>query len=175
MKEIYYKYGNEGSLSSLNYLVKYFPKYKHYWKLWLESQDTYTKTVPIKRRFLRRKYIVSKLNYSFQADIAVMKSIFGIQLSKYNKNITYLLVIIDMLSRYCYVYPLISKSSLEVSKKIEIFLQNNEHKSVHFMTDKGGEFYGKYGWRCGVGKGESAWLATLNKCGRCCKRNFGTV
>lgn len=143
MKNIYYNYSGEGSLMGLSYLIRHFPKYKKYWKKWLETQDTYTKTVPLKRKFLRRRYITSRLDYSFQADVAFLKTVFGIKLPTSNSDVSYLLVIVDMLSRYTYVYPLISKTSQEISDNIQKFLDKRKNKSISLMTDFGGEFYGK--------------------------------
>ena len=121
MHDIYYRKKSDSYLASLSYLLKHFPQYAKYWSLFLHENSEYISTRGTIRKFKRRKYMVSEINVSFQADICVLLTAFGENLSKYNNGIKYLLVLVDMLSRKMYVYPLTSKSSISVSKALEHF------------------------------------------------------
>ena len=142
MHDIYYRKKSDSYLASLNYLLKHFPQYAKYWSLFLHENSGYVSTRGAIRKFKRRKYIVSEINVSFQADICVLLTAFGTNLSKYNKGIKYLLVLVDMLSRKIYVYPLISKSSISVSKALECFFKKMGGSVSYLMTDNDGCFYG---------------------------------
>ena len=142
MHDIYYRKKSDSYLASLSYLLKHFPQYAKYWSLFLHENSEYISTRGIIRKFKRRKYMVSEINVSFQADICVLLTAFGEKSSKYNKGIKYLLVLVDMLSRKMYVYPLTSKSSISVSKALEHFFKKMGGSVSYLMTDMDGCFYG---------------------------------
>ena len=73
---------------------------------WLSSQNTYTLFRKIKRRFPRLPYIVDTIDEQWQADLLDMT-----WFASNNDNIRYLLVVIDILSRYAWVHPLKTKNS----------------------------------------------------------------
>ena len=104
---------------------------------WLEETDTYNLHAPVRRKFPRRKYVVTGLDHLIQMDIAVFTNF-----SKYNDNFKYLLVIIDVFSRKGYVIPLKTKSALEVSTSIDQFLKRKS--PLYCQTDKGSEFVNKH-------------------------------
>ena len=143
MQLLYNNKKSDAYLASLSYLNKHYSQYKKYWRLYLLSKDSYVSTSPIIRKFLRKKYIVSQINTSFQCDLAVMSTIFGESLPKHNKNTRYLLILVDMLSRFIYVYKLTSKSSQAVAKQLELFLSMMKGSVHDLMCDEGGEFWGK--------------------------------
>ena len=64
---------------------------------WLRAQNVYSLYKPARRRFRRRKYIVSGIDSLWQADLADMKSI-----SRWNGGYNYILVVIDVFSKYVY-------------------------------------------------------------------------
>ena len=140
MREIYFSLGNDGAYSSLSYLTRYFPRYKKWWKPFLQSQNTYNTTITPRRKFKRTSYINNTLHFNFQADLAFVSKIGEYDIAKENDNTKYLLVIIDTLSRFIYIYPLKSKNSDEVAKKFKMFWDNNPRKAIQLMTDKGSEF-----------------------------------
>ena len=65
-------------------------------------------------------------------------------LKTYNNNYTYLLVVIDVLSKFAWVQPLHDKSSKSVARAFEhiLTLCKGQHP-VYLQTDKGKEFIGK--------------------------------
>ena len=143
LDKIFYNIGAEGSLSSVSYLNKLYPSFKKYWKSYLQSINSYNITLPSRKRFKRLKYIVAKLNFNFQADIAYMIKLNKYKLPSHNRNIKYLLVIQDTISRFMYVYTLKTKSSSEVSLKFEDFYKKIPNKNIQIFSDRGSEFLGK--------------------------------
>lgn len=62
---------------------------------WLQKHDTYTLHKPIRKKFPRLYYNVTGLDQLWEADLIVLTS-----LKNYNDNYAYLLVVIDVLSKY---------------------------------------------------------------------------
>ena len=67
-------------------------------KTWLKSQDTFTLHHPVRRNFPRRTLYVSMMDEMWECDLIVMED-----WSKYNDGYRYMLVVIDVLSRYLMV------------------------------------------------------------------------
>ena len=64
-------------------------------KAWLASKDTYTLHKPLKKKFLRRKFIMSGIDSLWQCDLADFS-----KLKSENQGYQYILVCIDVFSRY---------------------------------------------------------------------------
>lgn len=102
-------------------------------KTWLRSQDPYTLHRAVKRTFKRNRVIVEGINRQFDADLADMSS-----MAKQNNGIKFLLIIIDVFSRYLHVVPLKSKTGKDVLNGFEqVFKSVKPHC---LRTDKGSEF-----------------------------------
>lgn len=78
-------------------------------KNWLQAQDTYTLHKPIRYKFPRLHYDVSNIDAVWEADLVDLRS-----LKTYNDNYSYILVVIDVLSKYVWAEPLKDKTSLYV-------------------------------------------------------------
>jgi hypothetical protein len=79
---------------------------------WLQNQDDYSLQKPVRRNFKRAKVIVSGPNQQLDVDLADMRQ----SLSKDNEGMKYLLVAIDVFSRYAWVEPLKNKTAKEVER-----------------------------------------------------------
>ena len=99
-------------------------------KEWLMKQDTYTLHKPIRRHFRRNRVIVGGIDYQWQMDLADMQS-----MQKFNDGYRYLLVCIDVFSKYAWVVPLKNKTGLSL---VEAF------KPEKIITDQGTEFFNKH-------------------------------
>ena len=87
---------------------------------WLSDQDAYTLHRPARVHLKRNKTIVSKVDAQWQADLVDME-----QFAWYNKGYKYILVCIDILSKYCWVKVLKAKTGKEVAKAFyNIFKQD---------------------------------------------------
>ena len=101
---------------------------------------------PIRRNFPKRRVIVHNVDDIWCSDLVDMQ-----KLSKWNKGYKYLLMVLDLFSKYGWMVPLKTKTGLEVSKAFEsIFRQNKVlgvkgtgSKPKKLWVDKGKEYYNK--------------------------------
>lgn len=106
---------------------------------WLEGQDAHTLHKPVRRHYPRRYYNVYSPDEVWEGDLIDLKA-----LKSYNDEYTYLLVVIDVLSKYAWVEPLKDKTASSVSRSFSRILSHcNGRRPLLFQTDKGKEFMGK--------------------------------
>ena len=107
---------------------------------WLAAQDTYSLHKKVTRRFPRLHYNVSEIDSLWEADLTDLSS-----LSRYNDNYSYLLFVIDVLSKYLWIEPVFDKSARTITKAFEsIFERSNNRRPAAIQTDRGGEFIGRH-------------------------------
>lgn len=140
LDSIYFSTSNAAGFSSVNRL--YHAAQKQNKNITLESvQDylngnaTYTKFAPVKRIFQKNKWLPTFIDSHHHADLAFFN-----KLSKFNKGFNYLLVVVDVLSRFIWVEPVRSKKAHEVTRAFESILVRSHRQPVRFITDQGGEF-----------------------------------
>ena len=66
------------------------------------------------------------------------------QFSKWNKGYKYLLMVIDVFSKYGWIVPLKNKQGETIGEAFQIIFKNGR-KPEYLWTDKGSEFYNKQG------------------------------
>ncbi|XP_033231486.1 uncharacterized protein LOC117182452 [Belonocnema kinseyi] len=77
--------------------------------------------------------------HTISIDLADLRS-----LKSYNDDFSYLLVVIDVLSKFVWVEPLQSKTASEVKEAFERILHRTGGRMpVYLQSDKGKEFIGK--------------------------------
>ena len=104
---------------------------------WLISQDAYTVNRSVRRRFKRNRVIVSGIDDQWDGDLMDVSS-----LAKYNKNYRFILLLIDIFSRYIWTVPLKSKHAIEMTKAFKlVFSKGRKPRSLR--SDQGGEFVAK--------------------------------
>ena len=91
---------------------------------------------PVKRKFNKRRVMVNGIDKIWAADLADMKAF-----EKDNDGYTFLLLVIDIFSKYGWIVPLKNKKGVNVAKALENIFQ--ERKPGKLWTDKGAEFYNK--------------------------------
>ena len=106
-------------------------------KKWLEKQDTYTLHRPVPKVIQRNKVKVGFIDDLWDTDLLNAEN-----LSKYNKNIKFLLIVIDIFSRYLWVRPLKNKTNDEVIKGFKSIFSEGR-LPVNLRSDKGSEYTGK--------------------------------
>ena len=106
-------------------------------KEWLMKQDTYTLHKPIRHHFRRNRVIVGGIDHQWQMDLADMQS-----MQKFNDGYRYLLVCIDVFSKYAWVVPLKNKTGLSLVEAFKIILASGR-KPEKIITDQGTEFFNK--------------------------------
>ena len=110
-------------------------------KTYLETKSSFTKYRPIRLRFPRLKVIVKDINEIWSVDLAFVD-----KLSKYNRNVKYLLVAVDCLSRYLRVEPLKTKYATETASAFKKMIKNKQPQKV--WVDDGTEFLGAFKTLC---------------------------
>ena len=92
---------------------------------------------PIIKKFKRRKVYSSFKNIIWDVDLVDMQLI-----SKYNKEIRYILCVIDIFSKYAWVVPLKDKKGVTIVNAFQCILDNSKRrpnkygliKVVNFIT-----------------------------------------
>ena len=93
---------------------------------------------PIRRKFQKRKVFAKTVDDIWTADLVEMAP-----LSKFNKGYKYLLMIIDVFSKYGWIVPLKTKTGVEVTHAFKEVIQKSGRIPTRLWTDKGKEFYNK--------------------------------
>ena len=93
---------------------------------------------PIKRNFTRRRVIVNHIDEIWCSDLVEMQ-----QFSKWNKGFRYLLMVLDVFSKYGWIVPLKDKKGETVSEALKTILKEGR-KPQYLWTDKGKEYYNKH-------------------------------
>ena len=92
---------------------------------------------PVKKKFLRRRVISKSIDEIWATDLVEMQ-----KFSKWNKGYRYLLMVIDVFSKFEWIVPLKDKTGKIVANAFKkIFKEKRIPKFV--WTDKGKEFYNK--------------------------------
>lgn len=90
-----------------------------------------------RKNFKRRSYLMKGIDDTWQADLIEL-----IPLTKENKNYKYVLVVIDIFSKYLWTRPLKSKKCAEVTKAMKSIFDEDQRVPTNLQTDLGLEFYG---------------------------------
>ena len=103
----------------------------------LEKDLGYTLYKPRRRRFPTLPVLVFNMDQQWVADLVEVQNI-----SKYNKGMRYLLMVIDAFSKYAWVEPIKTKTGKAVTKAFEKILKCAKgRKPLNLQTDDGKEFY----------------------------------
>ena len=99
------------------------------------SQDAYTLHKTARRNFKRNHVIVGGIDEQWQMDLVDMQS-----LKQYNDGYRYLLVCIDVFSKYAWIVPIKSKTGPALVEDFKVIL-SSDRKPNKIMTDEGTEFF----------------------------------
>ena len=109
---------------------------------WLLDQAAYSITKPApagKGKYPRRKTIVGDVDYQWQADLTDMSAY-----HEYNEGYRYILMVIDIFSRYGFAEPLKTKEGKEVSEALSHIMKRSGRKPFKLQVDLGKEFYNQH-------------------------------
>jgi transposase InsO family protein len=108
-------------------------------KTWLHNQQVHQLHKPVRKRFPRRIVRSRDLDSEWQLDLAFVRP-----LAHANSGTQYLLIAIDVLSRYLWVEPIKNKSGPAVAVAFEAVLNRAKPRSpASTFSDKGAEFTGQ--------------------------------
>ena len=103
----------------------------------LAKQDAYTLHRDVRRRFKRNMTKTSGIDVDWQADLADMQ-----RLKKENNGFTFILVIVDVLSRFAFAEPIKRKTPELVAAAFEKIIKRSDRRCTTLTTDRGLEFRG---------------------------------
>ena len=104
-------------------------------KSWLSGEETYTFHKPSRKKFKRNKVIVGTIDQQWDVDLMDMTKI-----AKYNDGYHFILLAVDIFSRYVWTVPLRDKSGNEVVRGFTKIFKERVPEVVR--SDKGTEFLG---------------------------------
>ena len=107
----------------------------------LQSKNLYTKYRQFRKSFPRLKVVAYRINEICSMDVAYMS-----KTAKHNKGFRYLLVAIDVLSRYLIVQSLTTMYSNDCVEAFKQMIKTKRPEKV--WTDKGTKFKGKFKTFC---------------------------
>ena len=93
---------------------------------------------PVKRKFRKRRVLVSGIDKIWAADLADMQA-----LSKENEGYKFLLLVIDTFSKYGWIVPLKNKKGETIVKALKEIFKESGRRPDKLWTDKGREFFNK--------------------------------
>lgn len=140
LKDLYTNVSRPGSFSGINKLSEAIKKdgtlnfSRAEIKRELAKQDTYTVNRFVRRKFKRGRVIAYGVNDMVDVDLADFS-----RLSRYNKNVKFLLVAIDVFSRFVKVWPLRDKTAGSVVSAFAS-IYGTGHLPGKVRTDFGAEF-----------------------------------
>ena len=102
---------------------------------WLSKQDTYTAHHPIVRKFPTLKVTTSGINDVWDVDLMDVSN-----LAEDNDGVKFILIMIDVFSRYLYAEPMKDKSGPESVRAIKAIFNRSHQQPETFRSDAGKEF-----------------------------------
>ena len=133
MESVYCNPPHPGSFTGVANLQRYAGVDRLTAQNFLSSRDAYTMHRPTRLRFPRRRTYAKGIDDLFQIDLIDLSS-----LSAYNSGYRYLLMCIDVFSKYAWSLPLKTKTGREVAEAFEKIL--GERKCTLLQGDKGAEW-----------------------------------
>ena len=94
---------------------------------------------PITRNFRKRRVISYGIDKIWAADLVEMQ-----KYSKWNKGVKYLLMVVDVFSKYGWIVALKDKKTESVSSAFDHIFKKSKRKPEKLWTDKGSEFISKH-------------------------------
>jgi hypothetical protein len=140
LKSIYYDVKNPASFSSVNKLYSAAKLInenitKEITENWLSKQETHTIHRLARKKFKRNPIIVQKIDEQWQLDLIDFSN-----LSKYNNHFKYLLVVIDVLSKFVWVEKLYNKSAQSIVEAFQKVIKLSNRKPHFIFSDPGSKY-----------------------------------
>lgn len=101
---------------------------------WFQKQETYGLTRPARRKFERSHVVVEGIDAEWDCDLMDMA-----KLAPYNQGVRFVLLLIDIFSRFVWVKTLKTKNGKEVAEAMRsVFAMGRKPRMAR--SDRGGEF-----------------------------------
>ena len=106
----------------------------------LQNQSSYTLHKITQKNFLRRKILAPKPGIIASCDLADMS-----KLSKFNEGYKYILIFIDVFSRFAQAVPVKQKDGKTIASALRVILESGFFNTLKRLnSDEGKEFYNQY-------------------------------
>ncbi|CAO4382240.1 unnamed protein product [Caenorhabditis nigoni] len=105
---------------------------------YLHTNNTYTRHFPNSKSIQHNQWIATGPDSHHMADLAMLPT-----LKSHNKGFCYILVVVDVFSRYVFARPLKNKECSTVTKAYDEILRSEWRIPTRLYTDKGTEFMGR--------------------------------
>lgn len=144
LRELYYTPGKPGAYAGpekFYQAVKQEGKYKigrQRIRQFLNNEDSYSLYKPIRKTFPRSKVIVNTIDSMWDGDLADVSNIVS-----HNDGYKFLLVLIDIFSRYLFIVPLKNKHHQNIVDGLKLVFQKRRKPNT-LRTDKGSEFKNRW-------------------------------
>ena len=106
---------------------------------WLKSQETYTLNRSARRPKPQSRVVVKGFDSQWDCDLGDMQS-----LAKYNGGMRFILLAIDIFSRYVWVRSIKSKTGQEVAKALDTIFKEGRQPIHTLRVDRGTEFSNRH-------------------------------
>lgn len=138
LEKIYFDEGHPAGYSSGENLYKWarkkFPVTRKFVENWLSGIESHSLHKPVRRKFPRNRVVVDSIGEQADVDLMDMQNV-----AKYNDGFRYVIICIDIFSRFLRVRCIKSKKGPDVANGLkEIF---DEQNFKRMRSDKGGEFW----------------------------------
>ncbi len=134
MDKIWYDITHPGGFGSYKELADASGKSTKEAKQFLIHQETYQRAKQFRKKFPRRRIKWTKARQFWSTDLLSL-----IDLSRHNSGIKYVMVLKCALSKFIYLYPLKSKTAIEVAEAFKDFLRK-EPGTKFVFSDMGKEY-----------------------------------
>jgi hypothetical protein len=137
IEKIYHDEKHPAGFSSYNNLRRHLPytiKSSDI-KLFLQEQESYTLHKKVLRKFERDFFFVTNIDDCWQMDLFDMQ-----KFSTVNDGVKYILIVIDVLSKFMWCRCLKNKTGKLVTEAFEDIIQTGDRKPLKIQVDKGKEF-----------------------------------
>ena len=136
LQTVYYNPSHPAGFGGVGKLSKATSGSKKQVAKWLEGESTYTLHKPARKKgYPTRPYRTKGIDYQWQADLVEM-----IPWARENAGNRYILMVIDIFSRYGWARPLKRKTPSEVVSALKSVFATGRKPLMYLQTDQGKEF-----------------------------------
>ena len=140
--EIFHDLNNPAAYSSLQNIYREVKKKRpdatlKQVRALLEADPAFTRHKPFRRKFLRNRVIATSMDSDWQMDLCDMRS-----LKTRNSGYTYILTVIDVLSKFGWAVPIKKKTCDAVVAAMEKIFESTDRRPQRVFHDRGKEFMG---------------------------------
>ena len=137
LADVYYDPENPAAYGSVNTLAKAAGSRREFVQEWLSGEAAYTKHRRVRKRLANDRIVVQGIDAQHSMDLADMQ-----KYANENNGVRFLLCVVDSLSKYAWVLPLLDKRPYTVSVALSKLYSKNKRVPKTVRSDRGTEFMG---------------------------------